>query len=1491
MDMQSIKKPAAKACSVALAVALGSMGVAPVALASSRNGSGSNAAQSAALLAVGDSFEFENGSYGKLKYTVNDDGTSVTCMGLAEDAEAPDDLIVPCAVKDANGTKYTVTKIEKPEDSLFGLYGSDSCSIPATVKELGSGSLEGGYYTYYFFGARPAYDDDSSDFDYLFNDTSSYPSVYALESQLNVKNENGKTWQEIKDVYEETYAGLDVDTFAAPTSFTLDKTSCDLASGSDVTLTANSTFAQGEDFAVDAHKLVTWESNNSSVVAVDDAGKVTAVGDGQAVITAINIYGSTAACTVTVADDRIDIDDWYEVSWDTSMNSLPDQTIGKLSDPTVIAYKGYSSTKLVKDTDFYLSYRAEGSSSVIANISDIVAAGKYYLVVNGKGNYKGSKEFAFNVLPAQAVAGDWTYVAAADGMVVTGYKGTADASADLSIPSRIDGKDVTGIAAGAFSGRVGCLRVPASVKTLASGAFNDLHCDYVLFAGDCPAGPADAVKGSTYIPGIYYAQGSKGWADDAAAAVLAGTNSALDSESSTDWAKALSPAAYDANWYLTYHYNAADNKVSWHAAGYSGPAGVVSVPGKVFTTDYVVALDAGAVADASGVTALNVPASVTQIADGAVCGLSQDAVVNFAGEAPCGASYASEFQLGAGAPAGAKLKMTFMPDFKESWSTGAGSKWASSPAYELGVYDIYTCNPADYLYSLGSDGNYTIMGYTGEATSIRLPSALSGQTVKVYKGFDEASSQPIYEETEATGAVTGVGKLAFGSTKVNPSATVNKVAVPETIKTLGEQAFMQCSLSSIEFEGTPQLQNIGKQCFWMSKLGHISIPASVKSIGEGAFFDSYLTGFSVDAENTSFSEQDGVLFSKDATTLVAYPEACGKKSYVVPDTVKALGAYSFAIPPDGHYGDLGYNGGTLTLNEGLERVDDCAFMNLKWIDTISLPDTVAKLGVNVFGSADELSTVKLPANLETIPDSTFAFCYLLKNVTLPKKLKVIDRMAFQECDSLESFAIPEGTEQIGTAAFDGCGVLHEVSFPSTLKSIGDHAFTVTAIETFDGSNTNIEHIGIGAFSNSNNALKHVMLPATLKTMGNSAFSSCELLEDVKIPANMPLAEIPENTFFGCSSLKRVDIPANVTAVGARSFFGCTGLDTVVFLNRTGIQVGAGAFYRSNTDVNGGADMPLGGITFYGYKKANIADALGTIAQDSKVELLDISMRTPFDVKTPATVGKAVEFNGLCNGAGQLSYQWQLDGKDANNGSSLTYSFTPAAAGTYVVTLKVKSSFDPDNPTSFTTLVVASEASSGGDVTPAPSPSPNPSPAPAPTPVQRIDISEANVSAIAAQVYSGKALKPAVSVSYGGKTLVDGIDYTLQYKDNVLPGKATVVIEGFGDYIGKKLASFDIGKAAQELKVTTKTKKLKAAKLKKKARKAKCIVKVDGANAAVSFARAGGSSRLAVNGKTGKVTVKKGTKKGTYKVKVTVTAAATSCYEAAAKTVTVKVRVL
>lgn len=64
---------------------------------------------------------------------------------------------------------------------------------------------------------------------------------------------------------------------------------------------------------------------------------------------------------------------------------------------------------------------------------------------------------------------------------------------------------------------------------------------------------------------------------------------------------------------------------------------------------------------------------------------------------------------------------------------------------------------------------------------------------------------------------------------------------------------------------------------------------------------------------------------------------------------------------------------------------------------------------------------------------------------------------------------------------------------------------------------------------------------------------------------------------------------------------------------------------------------------------------------------------------------------------------------------------------------------------------------------------------------KIDISKATVAAIPAQTYSGKALTPAVVVTYNGKTLANNTDYKLSYAGNVNIGTATVTITGIGNY--------------------------------------------------------------------------------------------------------------
>lgn len=74
-----------------------------------------------------------------------------------------------------------------------------------------------------------------------------------------------------------------------------------------------------------------------------------------------------------------------------------------------------------------------------------------------------------------------------------------------------------------------------------------------------------------------------------------------------------------------------------------------------------------------------------------------------------------------------------------------------------------------------------------------------------------------------------------------------------------------------------------------------------------------------------------------------------------------------------------------------------------------------------------------------------------------------------------------------------------------------------------------------------------------------------------------------------------------------------------------------------------------------------------------------------------------------------------------------------------------------------------------------------------------NISACTVSTIAAQTYTGSAITPSVTVTYNGKTLTKGTDYTIAYSNNVNAGIATITITGKGNYTGSRTINFSIVK--------------------------------------------------------------------------------------------------
>ena len=178
----------------------------------------------------------------------------------------------------------------------------------------------------------------------------------------------------------------------------------------------------------------------------------------------------------------------------------------------------------------------------------------------------------------------------------------------------------------------------------------------------------------------------------------------------------------------------------------------------------------------------------------------------------------------------------------------------------------------------------------------------------------------------------------------------------------------------------------------------------------------------------------------------------------------------------------------------------------------------------------------------------------------------------------------------------------------------------------------------------------------------------------------------------------------------------------------------------------------------------------------------------------------------------------------------------------------------------------------------------------------VDISNTAVVLSASSfTFNGKVQKPTIK-TVDGKALVEGTDYVIVWSNpsSKNAGTYTLTITGKGSYNGTTSAKYTINKATNPLAVKAKTAKVKYSSLKKKAQTlavSKVVTFSKKGQGTLTYAKSSGNKKITINKKTGKVTVKKGLKKGTYKVKMKIKAAGNANYKASSyKTVTFKIQV-
>ena len=291
-------------------------------------------------------------------------------------------------------------------------------------------------------------------------------------------------------------------------------------------------------------------------------------------------------------------------------------------------------------------------------------------------------------------------------------------------------------------------------------------------------------------------------------------------------------------------------------------------------------------------------------------------------------------------------------------------------------------------------------------------------------------------------SVTTIGNMAF-----NFCYTIERLTIPDGVTTIGELAFIGCvGLKSLALP--LNLASIGNRAFESCKgLSSITIPSSVTSIGQDIVSGcENLAEINVDSENSVYASVDGVLYSKDISTLCQYPVGKKQSSFEIPESVNAIYDYAFCYTNleqvTMHYGvksigNYAFRHSTLeqiTMPEGLETIGEDAFLGCANLKTVDIPNSVSSIGSNAF-SGSGLTTVKIPDNLTTVEMSTFSNCKDLASVTLCDNLVTIGYSAFAECESLTSIEIPDKVTVIGDNAFYKCSNLSSVTIGESVTSI------------------------------------------------------------------------------------------------------------------------------------------------------------------------------------------------------------------------------------------------------------------------------------------------------------------------------------------------------------------------------------------------------------------------------------------------------------------------
>ena len=223
--------------------------------------------------------------------------------------------------------------------------------------------------------------------------------------------------------------------------------------------------------------------------------------------------------------------------------------------------------------------------------------------------------------------------------------------------------------------------------------------------------------------------------------------------------------------------------------------------------------------------------------------------------------------------------------------------------------------------------------------------------------------------------------------------------------------------------------------------------------------------------------------------------------------------------------------------------------------SISFPDSVSYIGESAFNTEKYyshreespwrfLSEIVLPQNpMLVIGEEAFYKCFNLQKVTFRAEMGIAQpaefgEYAFAECTKLSEFVFPKGSTAEPTVLYNCHNIKEIINAPKRLEMCENGESSLEKISYQEG----LEGVYGVSFGREciNYSLKTVVLPASVKILGASAFKDCASLTNINLPEG--LETIGGWAFYGCVSLNSfTTLPSTLQTIDDRAFMGCKNL--------------------------------------------------------------------------------------------------------------------------------------------------------------------------------------------------------------------------------------------------------------------------------------------------------------------------------------------------------------